>query len=302
MSEAPKPGDLNRRTFLKNLAGMSVGGTLLTACAANQSAAGAGALLRAPLSQRIGLQLYTVRDQLQQDFEGTIARVAQIGYNDLEFAGYYNRTPQQVRQLLDRYKLTAPSSHIGLDQFRNNLQGTIDSAKVIGHEYLTVPSLNVRGNDLETWRGIAAEFNRYGAAVKQAGMKFAYHNHNFEYQAVAGGQTGYDVLLRETDPALVYFEQDLYWTTFAGRDPIELFNRAPHRFPLWHVKDLTTSNGTKAMAPVGQGTIDWKALFAQAQLSGMEYFFVEHDTAAQYPGGSFASIQASYDYLKQLLS
>jgi sugar phosphate isomerase/epimerase len=302
MSDAQKPGELTRRDFLRNLAGLGVGGTLLTACAGNSTAASAaGSLLRAPLSQRIGVQLYSVRDLMQQDFEGTIARVAEIGYNDVEFAGYFNRTPEQVRKILDQNNLKAPSSHLGLDLFRNDLKGTLEMAKVIGHEYVTVPS-GARGADLAAWRGVAAEFNRFGAAAREAGLKFAYHNHNFEFQGVAGGQTGYDILLNETDPELVFFEQDLYWTTFADRDPIELFNRAPHRFPMWHVKDLTTASGQKAMAPVGKGSIDWKKIFADAQLSGLQYPFVEHDTAAQYPGGSLASIQASYTYLKQLLS
>jgi sugar phosphate isomerase/epimerase len=301
MSDAHLPGELNRRAFLKNLAGIGVGGSLLTACAGNQAASAASTLASAPLSQRIGVQLYTVRDLLQQDFEGTIARVAEIGYNNLEFAGYYDHTPEQVRSILERYHLAATSSHLGLDLFRNDLQGTLEMAKIIGHEYVTVPS-GARGADEAAWRAVAAEFNRFGAAARDAGLKFAYHNHNFEYQGIAGGQTGYDVLLRETDPELVFFEQDLYWTTFAGRDPVELFRRSPHRFPLWHVKDLTDTNGTKAMAPVGMGTIDWKALFGQADLSGMKYFFVEHDTAAQYSGGSLASIQASYTYLKQLLA
>jgi sugar phosphate isomerase/epimerase len=301
MNDEIKPGELSRRSFLKNLAGLSVGGTLLSACAANQASAGASSLLSAPLSQRIGVQLYSVRDLMQQDFEGTIARVAQIGYNDVEFAGYFDHTPQQVREILDRYNLKAPSSHLGLDLFRTKLDETLEASKVIGIEYVTVPS-GARGADVAAWRAVAAEFNRFGAAAKQAGLKFAYHNHNFEFQPLPGGQTGYDILLQETDPELVFFEQDLYWSTFAGRDPIALFQRAPHRFPMWHVKDLVTANGTKGMAPVGKGTIDWKKIFADAQLSGLQFPFVEHDTAAQYPGGSLASIQASYEYLKQLLA
>jgi sugar phosphate isomerase/epimerase len=166
---------------------------------------------------------------------------------------------------------------------------------------VTVPFLpEAERGDLDKWRSLAAEFNRYAAAAKQQGLNFAYHNHNFEFEGVRGGQTGYDVLLAETDPDLVDFELDIYWATFAGRDPVEIFNRAPGRFPLWHVKDMV-STGTD-MAPVGKGKIDWKRAFASAELAGLRYPFVEHDSAATYPGGSLESIRISYDYLKQLLA
>jgi sugar phosphate isomerase/epimerase len=178
----------------------------------------------------------------------------------------------------------------------------IRTAKAIGQDYITIPSYSfARDGGIDAWKKGAAEFNQWGAMCKDAGLRLAYHNHNFEFGALAGGPTGYDVLQRETDPSLVDFEMDLYWTAFADRDPIALFAQYPGRFAMWHVKDLLLTNGTKGMAPVGRGTLNFRDYFAHRAQAGMKHFFVEHDTAAQYPGGSLASIQASYDGLKQIV-
>jgi sugar phosphate isomerase/epimerase len=296
----------NRREFLKSLASAGLGGALLTtaACASGRSAAAAAPdLTAAPLADRIGVQLYSVRDQLARDFDATMARVAQIGYDQVEFAGYYDRTPEQIRALLDRLHLTAPSSHIPLADFRNDLDGVIASAETIGHRYVTIPHLSdaEHGSTVQSWRSLAQEFNRYAAATRKQGIGFAYHNHNFEFAALPGGETGYDVLMRETDPSLVDFEMDLYWTVFAGRDPIELFNRYPGRIKMWHVKDLMGTGDDKHMVPVGTGTIDFKRIFDNARLSGMRYFFVEQDNAAE-SGDSLASIATSYQNLHRMLA
>jgi sugar phosphate isomerase/epimerase len=136
---------------------------------------------------------------------------------------------------------------------------------------------------------------------RDAGLKLAYHNHAAEF-APLEGTTGYDVLVKEVDPKLVDMELDIYWATFAEQNPVALFAKYPGRFALWHVKDLAVTDGKKGMTPVGKGTIDYKTIFSHAREAGMKYFFVEHDTAAQYPGGSLASAQASYEYLRQLLS
>ena len=302
MSEHDEKNELNRRTFLFQLAAMTAGGSLLASCAragTSASAAASAATSSATSPNMIGLQLYTVRDQLQADFDGTLAKIAQIGYKNMEFAGYYNRTPEQVRATLDRLQLVSSSSHIGAPLLRQDAAGQIKAAKTIGQDYITIPSYNF-GKDLAGWRKGVAEFNQWGAMCRDAGLRLAYHNHNFEF-APLEGTTGYAVLAQETDPKLVDFELDLYWASFADQKPLELFARYPGRFAMWHVKDLLLTNGTKGMAPVGGGTIDFKSFFAHRAESGMKHFFVEHDSAAQYPGGSLASIQASYTYLHQLL-
>jgi sugar phosphate isomerase/epimerase len=298
VSEYDEKRDLSRRTFLFELAAIGLGTSVLSSCASTGARASA-----APSASQIGLQLYTVRDLLNKDFEGTLERVAQIGYTKVEFAGYYGRTPEQVRAILDRLRLVSPSVHVGAQLMRQDAAGQIASAKVIGQEYITIPSYNFpRTGGIDAWKQGAAEFNKWGAMCRDAGIRLAYHNHAAEFAAVEGGPTGYDVLMREADPALVDFELDLYWAAYADQAPLALFAKYPGRFPMWHVKDMQVSQGTKSMVSVGQGTIDFKSIFAHARESGMRHFFVEHDNAATAPGGPLASIQASYTNLRQLLS
>jgi sugar phosphate isomerase/epimerase len=300
VSEHDEGKELNRRSFLFQLAAMTAGGSLLASCArAGVSAAGA-ATSSATSPNMIGLQLYTVRDQLQADFDGTLAKIALIGYKNMEFAGYYDRTPEQVRATLDRLQLVSTSSHIGAPLMRQDAAGQIKAAKTIGQDYITLPSYNF-GKDLAGWRKGVAEFNQWGAMCRDAGLTLAYHNHNFEF-APLEGTTGYEILQNEVDPKLVDFELDLYWANFASQDPLALFAKHPGRFAMWHVKDMVVTDDKKGMSPVGKGTIDFKSYFAHTKQSGLKHFFVEHDSAAQYPGGSLASVQASYQYLHQLLA
>ena len=306
MSEHDEKRELSRRSFLFELAALTASGSLLASCAsAGTGASTTSAATRTGASgatspDMIGLQLYTVRDQLQTDFDGTLAKIAQIGYKNMEFAGYYDRTPEQVRATLDRLQLVSTSSHIGAPLMRQDAAAQIKSAKTIGQDYITIPSYNF-GKDLAGWRKGVAEFNQWGAMCRDAGIKLAYHNHNFEF-APLEGTTGYEILQNEVDPKLLDFELDLYWARFADQDPIALFAKYPGRFAMWHVKDMVVNGTEKGMSPVGKGTIDFKSIFAHAKQSGMKYFFVEHDSAAQYPGGSLASAQASYQYLHQLLT
>lgn len=289
---------VSRRTFLQQMAAIGLGTSMLSSCAAAVSGGGG-----ASMANEIGLQLYTVRDQLQTDFEGTLEKIAQIGYKNMEFAGYYNRTPEQVRAVLDRLKLASPSAHIGAQLMRQDAAAQIRTAKTIGQSYITLPSYNfARDGGIDAWKQGAAEFNKWGAMCRDAGLRLAYHNHAPEFAKVDATSTGMDVLFRETDPALVDFELDLYWTVFADQDPLALFAKYPGRFTMWHVKDLQrTTAGAKAMAPVGGGTIDFKSIFARAREAGLRYFFVEHDNAAT-TGGSLASIQASYTHLRGILA
>jgi sugar phosphate isomerase/epimerase len=282
------------------MAAIGVGTSFMSACASAVASGGGGA---APGANNIGLQLYTVRDQLDKDFDGTLAKVAQIGYKNMEFAGYYNRTPEQVRATLDRLGMVSRSSHIGANLMRQDAALQIRTAKIIGQDYITLPSYPFgREGGIDAWKKGAAEFNQWGAMCRDAGIRLAYHNHAPEFAKVEGGPTGYDVLMRETDPALVDFEMDIYWTAFADQDPLALFAKYPGRFAMWHVKDLQVTGGTKGMTPVGLGTLNFKNYFAHAREAGLKYFFVEHDTAANYPGGSLASIQASYSNLHSMLA
>ncbi len=242
--------------------------------------------------EKVGVQLYTVRDAMAADFDGTLAKVAQIGYKEVEFAGYYNHDAKAVRALLDKLGLAAPSTHVGFDVLGEPWQKVLDDSKVIGHQYVVVPSIpdDLR-KTLDGYRRAAEQFNKAGEAAQKAGIQFGYHNHNAEFQLVEG-RPPYDVLLEATDPKLVQFEMDLYWIIFGGADPLKYFARWPGRFPLVHVKDMTAQH---TMTDVGSGVINWKQLFAHHE-AGIRHYIVEHDE----PASPFDSIKASYEYLSKL--
>ena len=250
---------------------------------------------RAPLRKidRIGLQLYTVRHQMEKDFEGTIARVAATGYREVEFAGYFGRSPRDVRALLDHHGLAAPSSHVSLAPAE--WRAALDAAPVVGHHYLVIAWIPPeQRRTLDDFKRAAERLNHAATEAKAAGLEFAYHNHDFEFHPL-DGKLPYDVLLGETDPKLVQLEVDLYWITKGGQDPLAYFARWPGRFPMVHVKDSAGPPDNRMVA-VGAGKIDFKKIFAQSDQAGIKHYFVEHDDAAD----PFASIRASCEYLKQL--
>jgi sugar phosphate isomerase/epimerase len=273
-----------RRAFLETMAGVGV------------SIACPGALRTAHGARldRIGLQLYTVRDVLQRDFEGTLARVAEIGYKEVEFAGYFKHSPADVRAMLDRHGLLAPAVHTG-SIAPDDWKAALDAANVIGHKYIVVPWIpQERRMTLDGYKRVAEDFNRAAQTARDAGVQFAYHNHDFEFQRM-DGRIPFDVLLESTDPKLVQYEIDLYWITKGGQDPLAYFARWPGRVPLVHVKDSMGGPEHK-MVDVGAGKIDWKRIFAKRDQAGTKHFFVEHDQPPQ----PLEDIAVSYRYLKQL--
>jgi sugar phosphate isomerase/epimerase len=277
---------LDRRSFVKLAAGAAAGAAWGLGQGARVSAASRGL-------DRIGVQLYSVRGLMQEDFAGTLEAVAAAGYDEVEFAGYFGREPAEVRALLERVGLAAPASHVPLAALRDDLEGTLETAKTAGHRHLVCPWLAPEERDsIARYRAHAAFFNEVGAACREAGLGFAWHNHDFELEPI-DGTVPLDVLLEETDPQLVSFEIDLYWTVHGGGDPLDYFDRDPGRFSLCHVKDRTADG---EMVDVGAGAIDFAAIFARSQQAGLEYFFVEHDE----PADPLASIAASHDYLRTL--
>ncbi len=244
--------------------------------------------------ERVGLQLYTVRDLMKADMPGTLARVAEIGYKEVEFAGYFGRTPREVRDLLKRNHLTSPSTHLPYDSFQN-WQKVLDDSKAIGHKWVTLPFIpEEKRRTVADWKGIAAQFNQLGKQAKSSGLRFAYHNHNFELTPIDGVRP-LDILLSETDPAFVDFEMDIYWVVFGGGDPLDYFKRFPHRFALAHIKDSAGPPDNK-MVDVGQGKIDFRTILAQSDKAGFKHYFVEHDQ----PADPIATIRNSYNYLRAL--
>lgn len=278
----------NRRDFLTTL-GAALGATAL----GSNRAFAAG--LDAKKLSRIGIQLYTVRSLTEKNLEGTLASLAGIGYKEVEFAGYFGRTPAQVRAMLKENKLTSPSTHIPLPANSDSWKKSCDEAKAIGHEWVVVPWLAEPQRPVgDAWGGLADRFNALAKIAKAHGLKFAYHNHDFEF-AKAGKATALDLLLARTDPKLVDFEMDLYWVYKGGGDPLDFFKRYAHRFPLLHVKDATAAPA-RDMVDVGSGTIDFGKIFAKAGASGQKHIYVEHDN----PKDPLATATASYKHLAAL--
>ena len=278
----------DRRAFLHSLGA--------AALAAGLDRAGVGRLPRpAATLDRIGLQLYTVRSALERDFEGALDRVAAIGYREVEFAGYFGKTPHDVWAALEKRGLAAPSAHVPFEALKGNWRGALEDALVIGHRYVVVPWLPpAERRSLDGYKRVARLFNRAGAVARDLGLQFAYHNHDFEF-ARLGGRVPYDVLLAETDPKLVALELDLYWITKGGGKPLAYFARYPGRFHMVHVKDMDKTRA-RGFADVGRGVIDFKKIFARSAQAGIKHYFVEHDQ----PADPFASIEASFNYLKRL--
>jgi sugar phosphate isomerase/epimerase len=267
----------------------------------------------------IGLQLYTVRDAMGTDPAGTLAKVAQIGYNSLEGATYndgkekfYGMDAKTFREVLKKNGLVMRSCHYrygedpkGATLTNGVFNGTIlhdwdraiEDAHTLALQYMVCAWLSEpeRGT-LDHYRKMAANFNVAGEKCKKAGIQFCHHNHDFEF-AAQSGKYPYDILLNETDPNLVKMELDLYWATKAGQDPVKLFTTHPGRFPLWHLKDMDKTP-KQDFTEVGNGIIDFKKIFSHKATAGMKYFFVEEDKC---PGSPFDSITKSYQYVKQNL-
>lgn len=245
---------------------------------------------------RIGLQLYTVRSEMAKDVEATLQRVAAIGYYEVEFAGYFNREPARLRETLDTLGLSSPSTHLGLGALETQWDASVATAKALGHRWLVVASVNDRAalQGVASIKALAARFNAVGRKARDAGLRYAFHNHGAELRPVEGA-VPLEILLAETDPALVDFEMDVYWVLQGGGDPLALVTQYPGRFHLVHAKD-TSGAPAHEMRDVGAGTVDWKTFFALRRTAGVEHVFVEHDQ----PMEAFASIAASLAFLKSL--
>jgi len=280
---------------------------LATSCTGLAHAATNAAAPRIP---NPGVQLYTVRSEMEQDFRGTLERIAAMGYREVEFAGYFDRPPQAIRSLLAELNLTAPSAHIGDALLGADAQRVIDDALVVGHRYLVCPWTDEsQWRDLDRWHRRAEAFNRAGELCRKAGLQFCYHNHHFEF-ATINGKRPYDLLLAECDAALVQMELDLFWAAAARQDPLALLRAHPGRFPMVHLKQLKAlplltggdvlsmkmDDAHARMADVGPGVIPFARLLADPATRGIQHFFVEHDQPKQ----PLASIAASLRFVRGL--
>jgi sugar phosphate isomerase/epimerase len=288
---------MTRREFLGNVA---AGTVVMRGSWVNLFAAQGTRQVRS-----LGLQLYTVRDAMAKDVERTLAEVAASGYKEVEFAGYFDKSPQEIKAILARTGLTAPSTHIAYANIGEKWQKALDDSAIIGHRSLVIPYLDDETRKQpDIWKKVADNLNLAGAATKKAGMQLAYHNHNFEFVPV-NGKMPFDYLLEQCNKDLVKIEMDLCWTVAAGQDPVAYFKKHPGRITMVHVKDLkkiptSADVGTGPVIPditdVGAGLIDWKKILGAAYDAKVEHYFVEHDA----PPAPFDSIRASAKYLTAL--
>ena len=251
--------------------------------------------MAAPVTETapLGLQLYTVRDLMAEDVAATLALVAEAGYGEVEFAGYFDIEPAGIRRLVADAGLTAPSAHIGYGEFEADANRVIDLAAAVGHEFVVIPAMpGDRRATLDDYRRHADNFNRWSEACAAAGLRFGYHNHEFEFGEI-DGVIPYDLLLEETDPARVEMELDLAWARAGNADALAYFGTWPGRFPLCHIKDLD-ANGEEAN--IGDGDVAFASIFAQAEKAGLEHGFVERD----HPADARRSIRRNYDAIHAL--
>jgi len=289
---------MNRRNFIKTT-GMISAGTLLYACAPDPKSA----------PPNIGLALYTVRDGMAEDPKATLKRVADIGYKELEAAGFenytfWNTSPGDLKMMADDLGLELISCHLSTGWHHPDVKGTltnefekaIESIQEAGFKYVIVPWVHEDFRTYENYVKLIDLLNPASEYCKKAGIVLGYHHHEFEFERL-NNEVIFDKILAETDPELVKIEMDMYWMTHAGKDPVEYFEKHPGRIPLWHVKDMDNATD-KNFTEVGSGIIDFKPIFANAEKSGMKHYFVEQDKT---PGDPFDSIIKSYDYVKTIV-
>lgn len=275
---------LSRRAVLQLLAAGVAGSAILPLLARAESSEFAA---RRRIG-RIGLQLYTVRSALAKDIEGTIAAVAAAGITELEFAGYYNKSPAWWRELLKQHGLTAPSTHEALPATDSGWPAILDRANGMGHDIVIVPFVgNSYRGSRDNWLKLSERLDIGALKAKAAGLQFAYHNHDFEFAPV-DGTTGYEILTSQTDKALVKLELDMYWAVKAGHDPLAIMTQHSGRVICCHVKDASAAP-ERTMLDVGAGTIDFKTLLAKGRTLGLQHWFIEHDQ----PTDPLASVKAS---------
>lgn len=250
--------------------------------------------------KEIGLIVNVIEAELKKDWQGTLRAVAEMGYNNLEFSNYFGDSREQFKKFMKEIGLKPLSGGSSLGQMKKEdvLQKMIDDALYLEKKYLICywPWMDSGDNKkLDDFKKAAEEMNKLGEQVNKAGLRFAFHNHDKEFVGVEGYQWGYEVFLKETDPAKVAMLLDLYWITKGGGDPVQLLKQYPNRFELFHVKDMDKTAERSFTCP-GYGIIDFKTIFAEAKKAGVKHYIVEIDKAPN----PMECIRDSYTYLKNL--
>lgn len=293
----------SRREFLKLTAAGSLSMMMFGPLAAKANAAAD------KKSFGVGLQLYTIRDAMSADVPGTLKKVSDIGYKNLELAGYsggkfYGYKPSEFKKMVDDLGMTTLSSHTQVEAAGitvENAKIMADAHAELGVKYCIQPWVEEVDRKIEKYKKMVGDWNEVGRIMKKVGIQFGYHNHNFEFANINGIVPYYDIFMREMDPDLITMEIDLFWVSKAGQDPVEMFKKYPGRFQLFHMKDMRTKQAPffdvnkDDVCSVGEGVIDVKSILASKKLAGMKYMFVEDDN--QGNGKPFEGIETSINNL-----
>lgn len=274
-----------RATQSPTLAGVERGGERSTA-----ALDGSATTAAAPGLDTLGVQLYTLREPLAENLEGTLAAVAEIGYGEVELFQLHGLTPREMRAELDTVGLRAASSHYGLDAIRGDVDRLVEGALELGQSLMVVASIPAEERSAEGLRRVAADFDVAANTVREAGLRFGYHNHDWEFRSLPDGTVPMELLLDRTDVELVDWQMDVFWAVNGGGDPISLLRERGGRVTSVHVKDRTPAG---EMVDVGDGVIDFAEILAEAERQGLLHAFVEHDR----PGDAVQSIRRSFRHL-----
>lgn len=246
----------------------------------------------------IALQMYTLREESARDFSGTLKKVAELGYDGVEFAGYGGLTAKEVRQLLDEYGLKAASSHVPLDDLKNNLDQVIADQKILESSYIVCPFLPPDSRTEAAYQGLITLLDKVGEKCRAAGLTLCYHNHDFELDRLADGRMALEAILDDTKRENVQAEFDIYWLAKRNENPVDWIKRYQDRTPLVHLKDMTTDQ-EQFFAELGTGGIDIEEILEQGNSNDIKWWVVEQDASQRTP---FESIEISINYLKRKLA
>lgn len=321
---------INRRKFIKSsttvAAGTVIAPSILTGCDLGHSKI-----------KNVGLQLWSIAKTLEKDFPGSLDLLSKIGYKELELygpypfssekdkadwnntiplvgfsqSGYYGHTGKEFKALLDAKGLSTPSMHVGLDTLRHKMGETAEAAHILGQQYAGIAYIpEEERRDLDGYKRIADEFNVIGANAKENGIRFIYHNHGYGLKEV-DGIIPLNLILERTDPALVFFEMDVFWTIGGGADPVKLLDANPGRYKLMHVKDMTkevhfSGDGGNPeqwvelfpyITDAGSGILDFPTILSNAKKSGVDHFILENDAITDPK----KSLERGYKFLSSLV-
>jgi sugar phosphate isomerase/epimerase len=288
---------MNRRELIRKLAAAaaSLSASSTLASCGDRSAPEARVVVPSGPIGPLGLQLYTLRSYVENDLYGTLMQVAEMGFREVEFAGYFGLTPGQIARALYDSGLTAPSAMISVDEAIQDWEPAVNAAVELGHRWIVLAWLpEEMRNDVDALASTAELFNRLGDEALIRGVRLGYHTRDYDFLPLPTGERPIDLLLETTDPAAVDFELDVFWALQAGADPLAFLETSgTGRVPLIHVNDRDADG---RMLPVGTGLVDWPALFAQRFASGLRHVFVDHEEADD----PWLAAQESFSYLNAL--